>query len=94
MIVNMIIFFVGLAVYAGHGISVLYLLAMTLLSYLAGLVIPKYRFVMWVSVILQASLLLFAALAAFTAISIACRANRYFLFYASNHSVSCGFVSG
>lgn len=58
MIVNMIIFFVGLAVYAGHGISVLYLLAMTLLSYLAGLVIPRYRFVMWVSVILQASLLL------------------------------------
>lgn len=58
MVINGILFIVGLAVYAGYGISVLYLLAVTLLSYLAGRLIPKYRFVMWVSTVLQVFLLL------------------------------------
>lgn len=58
MIINLIILAAGLAVYAGYGISVLYLLAVTMLSYLAGLLIPRHRLAMWVSVIVQALLLL------------------------------------
>lgn len=52
MIINIIILIVGLAVYAGYGISILYLSAATLLSYLAGRLIPKHRWVMWVSTVL------------------------------------------
>lgn len=52
MIINLGILIVGLAVYAGYGISILYLLAVTLLSYLAGRLIPRHRWVMWVSTIL------------------------------------------
>lgn len=52
MIINLIILIVGLAVYAGYGISVLYLLVVTLLSYLTGRLIPKHRWVMWVSMVL------------------------------------------
>lgn len=55
---NLIIFILGIAVYAGFGISVLYLLAVTLLSYLAGRLIPGHRWVMWVCTALQALLLL------------------------------------
>lgn len=58
MIINIILLIVGLAVYAGYGISILYLLAVTLLSYLAGLLIPKHRSVMWVSAVVQVFLLL------------------------------------
>lgn len=58
MIINIFLLIVGLAIYAGYGISVLYLLSVTLLSYLAGLLIPKHRSVMWVSTVLQAFLLL------------------------------------
>ena len=51
MIVNILIFLAGLAVYGGYGIPGLaYLLAATLLTYLAGLVIPKCRWVLWISV--------------------------------------------
>ncbi len=59
MMINLIILLVGLAVYAGYGVSVLYLLAVTLLSYLAGRLIPRHRWVMWVSTVLQ-TLLLFS----------------------------------
>ncbi|MBD5491698.1 MAG: MBOAT family protein [Lachnospiraceae bacterium] len=58
MIINIILLIVGLAVYAGYGISVLYLSTVTFLSYLAGHLIPKHRWVMWVSTVLQALLLL------------------------------------
>lgn len=58
MIINIIILIAGLAVYAGYGISVLYLAGVTLLSYLAGRLIPKYRFVMWASTVLQVLVLL------------------------------------
>ena len=51
MIVNILIFIAGLAVYGGYGIPGLaYLLAATLLTYLAGLLIPKCRWVLWISV--------------------------------------------
>ncbi|MCM1025282.1 MAG: hypothetical protein NC432_02535 [Roseburia sp.] len=59
MIINLIIFIVGAAVYAGYGISGLYLLAATLLSYLAGRLIPKHRWILWPSVILLTAPLLF-----------------------------------
>lgn len=58
MIIDIIILIVGLTVYAGYGISFLYLLAVTLLSYLVGRLIPRYRPVMWVSTVLQVFLLL------------------------------------
>lgn len=58
MIAEVILLAAGLAVYAGYGISLLYLLGVVLLSYLAGWMIPKYRFVMWISVFLQALVLL------------------------------------
>ncbi|MCM1541252.1 MAG: hypothetical protein NC121_08320 [Blautia sp.] len=57
--INLVLFIIGLAVYAGYGISILYLLAVTLLSYLAGRLIPKRRWVMWVSTVVQVLLLLF-----------------------------------
>jgi len=51
MIVNILIFLAGLAVYAGYGIPGLaYLLGAAVLSYLAGLLIPKHRWVLSVSV--------------------------------------------
>ncbi|MCH5338052.1 MAG: hypothetical protein J1E03_04660, partial [Acetatifactor sp.] len=59
MMIDILILVVGLAVYAGYGISVLYLLAVTLFSYLVGRLIPKYRFVMWISVVLLTLPLLF-----------------------------------
>ena len=59
MMINFLIFIVGLAVYAGYGISVLYLLAVTLFSYLMGRLIPKHRFIMWISVPLLILPLLF-----------------------------------
>lgn len=45
------LFLVGLAVYAGYGLSgLVWLLAATTLSYLAGLLIPKHKWVLWISV--------------------------------------------
>lgn len=55
---ELILLAAGLAVYAGYGISVLHLLGIILLSYLAGRLIPKCRFVLWVSVPLLVLLLL------------------------------------
>ena len=57
MITNTVILIAGLAVYAGYGISVVYLLSIILLSYLAGRLIPRHRFVMWISTALQVSFL-------------------------------------
>ena len=48
--INFLILIVGLAVYAGYGIPVLYLSAVTLFSYLVGRLIPRHRWLMWVSV--------------------------------------------
>ena len=50
MIINLLILIVGLVVYAGYGISVVYLSAVTLLGYLVGRLIPRHRFIMWISV--------------------------------------------
>lgn len=59
MIVNVLIFVLGLAVYAGYGLSGLaYLLGATVISYGAGLLIPKHKWVLWISVGLNALALL------------------------------------
>ena len=59
MIVNVLIFLLGLAVYAGYGIAGLaYLLGATAISYGAGLLIPKHKWVLWISVALNALALL------------------------------------
>ena len=59
MIVNVLILLAGLVVYAGYGISgLVYLLAATAVSYLAGLLIPKHRWAMWLSIALNALVLL------------------------------------
>lgn len=51
MILNILILLAGLVVYAGYGVTGLaYILAATVLSYLAGRLIPKHRWVMWVTV--------------------------------------------
>lgn len=55
MIVNVLILLAGLAVYAGYGVSgLIYLLLAAALSYLAGLLIPKQKWILWVSVALNA----------------------------------------
>ena len=58
MILNVLIFLVGLAIYAGYGWAGLaYLAAAVVLTWGAGLLIPKHKWVMWVSVILNAAML-------------------------------------
>ena len=57
--INFLILIVGLAVYAGYGVPVLYLSAVTLFSYLAGRLIPRHRYIMWISVVLLTLPLLF-----------------------------------
>ena len=59
MMINILIFLLGLVVYAGYGIPGLaYLLGATVISYGAGLLIPKHKWVLWVSVLLNAAALL------------------------------------
>ncbi len=56
---NILILLAGLAVYAGYGLwGLAYLLAVTVLSYGVGLWIPKRRWLLWVSVGLNAAVLL------------------------------------
>lgn len=56
---NVLILLAGLAVYAGYGISgFVYLGAAVIFSYLAGLMIPRFRWVMWFSAAGNAMMLL------------------------------------
>lgn len=58
MVVNVLIFIAGLAVIASNGLAGLaYILAAVLLSYGAGLLIPKYRWVMYLSVAVNTAML-------------------------------------
>lgn len=60
MIVNVLIFLIGLAVYAGCGIpGLLTLLCATLVSYAAALATKRFRAAMWLSVGANAAMLLF-----------------------------------
>lgn len=59
MIINILIFVLGLSIYAGYGLTGLaYLLGATAVSYGAGLLIPKHKWVLWISVALNALALL------------------------------------
>ena len=63
MIVNILIFLIGLLIYAGYGWAGLaYLAGATVLSYVLGLLIPKSRWLMWVGVALNTGVLLFIKL--------------------------------
>lgn len=60
MIVNVLIFIIGLVVYAGYGIpGLICLLAAACVSYVAGLVTKRFPWAMWLSVGLNALVLLF-----------------------------------
>lgn len=71
MIINILIFLVGLLVYAGYGIpGLLYLLAATLISYGIGLLIPRRRWTMWLGVGANVIMLLMMKLQPVTGISL------------------------
>ena len=55
---NVLIFVAGLAVYAGYGMAgFVYLMGAVLISYGAGLLIPKHRWALWVSLVLHGGVL-------------------------------------
>ncbi len=71
MIVNIIIFLVGLLVYAGYGIpGLIYLLSATLISYGIGLLIPRHRWTMWIGVGANVLMLLMVKLQPITGVSV------------------------
>lgn len=71
MIINILIFLVGLLVYAGYGIpGLLYLLTATLVSYGIGLLIPRRRWTMWLGVGANVIMLLMMKLQPVTGISL------------------------
>ena len=71
MMINILIFVAGLAIYAGYGISGLaYLLAATAISYGAGLLIPRHRWVMHASIVLNAAMLVAVKLQPITGMEI------------------------
>ena len=56
--INVLIFVAGLAVYAGFGMAgFAYLVGAVLVSYGAGLLIPKCRWVLWVSILIHGAAL-------------------------------------
>lgn len=63
MIIHFLILIIGLLIVGTAGLGgLIYILAATALSYLAGLLIPKQKWLMWVGVILNAAILLFIKL--------------------------------
>lgn len=71
MIINILIFLAGLLIYAGYGIpGLIYLLGATLISYGLGLLIPRWRWLMWVGVGANAAMLLMLKLQPITGISL------------------------
>lgn len=71
MIVNVLIFLAGLLVYAGYGLPGLgYLAAAVLISYGAGLLTRRFRWVTWVSVGLNAVMLTLLKLQSVTGMSL------------------------
>lgn len=71
MIVNILIFVIGLVIYAGSGIAgLLFLLGATAVSYVLGLLIPKHRWLLWPGVGILAALLLIVKLQPITNFSL------------------------
>ena len=71
MILNIIIFLVGLLVYAGYGIpGLIYLLAATAISYTIGLLMKRWRWLMWLGIAINAGMLLMLKLEPLTGVSL------------------------
>ncbi len=71
MIINVLIFLIGISLYASYGIpGFLYLAAATIISYGAGLLTQKQRWFSWVSIILNVLMLTMVKLQPFTGWSI------------------------
>lgn len=69
--IHILIFLAGLLVYAGYGLDGLaYLLGATVVSYAAGLLTPRHRWVMWLCVGLNALMLLAVKLDGYTGFGI------------------------
>ena len=68
---NILILVAGLAVYAGYGIwGLVWLVAITLLSYGLGHLIPRWKWVLWPSVVMQAAALVLLKLQPVTGMSL------------------------
>ena len=71
MMINILIFFVGLLVYAGYGIpGLIYILSATLVSYGIGLLMKRRRFLMWIGIAINAGMLLMIKLEPLTGVSL------------------------
>lgn len=67
-----LLFLAGLVVYASYGVpGLVWLLAMTAGSFLAGLLTPKHKYMMWISVGVNAALLLMVKLQPVTGMAFA-----------------------
>ena len=71
MMMDVLIFAAGLLVYLGYGLpGFLYLAGATLVSWIAGKLTPKHRWVMWISVGLNALMLVMIKLEPYTALGL------------------------
>ncbi len=71
MVLNVFILIAGLLIYAGYGVmGLVWLLGVTAISYVLGLLIPKCKWLMWVGVGLQATLLVLLKLQPITGMNI------------------------
>lgn len=71
MILNILIFLVGLLVYASYGIpGLIYLLSATAVSYIIGLLMKRRRWTMWIGIVLNAGMLLMLKLQPVTGVSL------------------------
>lgn len=71
MIKNALIFLIGLLVYAGYGLPGLgYLAAATVLSYAAGRLTARHRWIMWISVVLNGGMLVLLKLEPYTGLGL------------------------
>lgn len=71
MVMNVLIFAAGLLVYLGYGLpGFLYLVGATLASWIAGKLTPKYKWTMWISVGLNALMLVMIKLEPYTALGL------------------------
>lgn len=71
MMIDVLIFAAGLLVYLGYGLpGFLYLAGATLASWIAGKLTPRHRWVMWISVGLNALMLVMIKLEPYTALGL------------------------
>lgn len=71
MVMNILIFAAGLLTFLGYGLpGFLYLAGATLISWIAGKLTPRYKWAMWISVGLNAVMLVMIKLEPYTALGI------------------------